>query len=62
MVEATLVPPHDIGPPHPDCPRRLFRLFTDLIEADVHEELARELVDRVRPATRPTTLHSTSRR
>ena len=30
------------------CPKRLFRLFTDLIEADVSEDLARELVERVR--------------
>lgn len=31
-----------------DLPESLFRLFTDLIEADVHEDVARELVDRVR--------------
>jgi flagellar biosynthesis protein FlhF len=31
-----------------DLPRGLFRLFTDLIEADVSEELARELVERLR--------------
>ncbi len=33
--------------PH-DLPRGLFHLFTDLIEADVSEELARELVERIR--------------
>src|SRR5947209_3116829 len=33
--------------PH-DLPRALFHLFTDLIEADVSEELARELVERIR--------------
>ncbi len=32
--------------PH-DMPRPLFHLFTDLIEADVSEELARELVERI---------------
>jgi len=31
-----------------DLPESLFRLFTDLIEADLSEELARELVERVR--------------
>jgi len=31
-----------------DLPETLFRLFTDLIEADLGEDLARELVDRVR--------------
>jgi flagellar biosynthesis protein FlhF len=31
-----------------DLPETLFRLFTDLIEADLNEELARELVERVR--------------
>lgn len=31
-----------------DLPDSLFRLFTDLIEADLSEELARELVERVR--------------
>jgi flagellar biosynthesis protein FlhF len=33
--------------PH-DLPRALFHLFTDLIEADVSEELARELIERIR--------------
>ncbi len=37
----------DAAPRH-DLPESLFRLFTDLIEADISEELARELVDRVR--------------
>jgi flagellar biosynthesis protein FlhF len=31
-----------------DLPEALFRVFTDLIEADVEENLARELVDRLR--------------
>jgi len=31
-----------------ELPETLFRLFTDLIEADLGEDLARELVDRVR--------------
>ncbi len=34
-----------------DLPESLFRLFTDLIEADVSEELARELVERIRTET-----------
>lgn len=32
----------------PEMPDSLFRLYTDLIEADVHEDLARELLERVR--------------
>ncbi|HEV2969058.1 MAG TPA: flagellar biosynthesis protein FlhF [Pirellulales bacterium] len=35
------------SPPR-DLPRSLFHLFTDLIEADVSEELARELIERIR--------------
>jgi flagellar biosynthesis protein FlhF len=31
-----------------DLPESLFRLYTDLIEADLNEDLARELVERVR--------------
>ena len=31
-----------------DLPESLFRLFTDLIDAEVSEELAREIIDRVR--------------
>lgn len=34
--------------PGHELPAALFPLFTDLIEADVHEDLARELVERVR--------------
>jgi len=34
-----------------DLPDALFRLFTDLIEADANEKLARELVERVREET-----------
>jgi flagellar biosynthesis protein FlhF len=33
---------------HRDLPETLFRLFTDLIEADLNEDLARQLVERVR--------------
>lgn len=33
---------------HRELPETLFRLFTDLIEADLPEELARELVEQVR--------------
>jgi len=35
-------------PGHPDMPESLFRLFTDLIDAEVSEELARELIEKVR--------------
>jgi flagellar biosynthesis protein FlhF len=34
--------------PQRDLPETLFRLFTDLIEADLNEDLARELVEQVR--------------
>lgn len=34
-----------------ELPEELFRLFTDLIDCDVSEELARELVDRIRQQT-----------
>ncbi len=34
-----------------ELPETLFRLYTDLIDAEVSEELARELVDRVRSGT-----------
>ncbi|MCS7237421.1 MAG: flagellar biosynthesis protein FlhF [Thermoguttaceae bacterium] len=34
-----------------ELPESLFRMFTDLIEADVPEELAREYVERVRQST-----------
>jgi flagellar biosynthesis protein FlhF len=42
-----------------DLPDSLFHLFTDLIEADVQEELARELVDRVRQEMHPRELSDT---
>ena len=35
-----------------DLPDELFRLFTDLLDADLSEELARELVERVRSESR----------
>ncbi len=40
-------PPRDSLCSRPDLPQALFHLFTDLIERDVQEELARELVARV---------------
>jgi flagellar biosynthesis protein FlhF len=36
-----------------DLPESLFTLFTDLIDAEISEELARELVDRVRQSVGP---------
>ncbi len=42
-----------------DLPESLFRLFTDLIEADVQEELARELLERVRREMPPRDLLDT---
>jgi flagellar biosynthesis protein FlhF len=42
-----------------ELPESLFRLFTDLIEADVHDELARELVERVRREMPPRDLLDT---
>jgi flagellar biosynthesis protein FlhF len=39
-----------------ELPESLFRLFTDLIEADVQDELARELVERVRREMPPRDL------
>jgi flagellar biosynthesis protein FlhF len=42
-----------------DLPESLFRLFTDLIEADVQDELARELVERVRREMPPRDLLDT---
>jgi flagellar biosynthesis protein FlhF len=35
-----------------DLPEELFRLFTDLLDSDLSEELARELVERVRSESR----------
>jgi flagellar biosynthesis protein FlhF len=42
-----------------ELPESLFRLFTDLIEADVQDELARELVERVRREMPPRDLLDT---
>jgi len=39
---------HSKGAGHNDWPEELFRLFTDLLDAELSEELARELVERVR--------------
>jgi flagellar biosynthesis protein FlhF len=38
--------------PGRDLPEELFQLFTDLLDSDLNEELARELVERVRSETR----------
>jgi flagellar biosynthesis protein FlhF len=38
--------------PNHDLPEELFQLFTDLLDSDLNEELARELVERVRSETR----------
>ncbi|MBN1854972.1 MAG: flagellar biosynthesis protein FlhF [Pirellulales bacterium] len=43
------------GQPH-ELPEALFQVFTDMIEADVDEETARDLVERVRVKARPTDL------
>jgi flagellar biosynthesis protein FlhF len=45
----------------PGLPDALFQLFTGLIEADVHEDLARNLVDRVRQDASPEELADASR-
>jgi flagellar biosynthesis protein FlhF len=39
-----------------DLPEELFQLFTDLLDSDLGEELARELVERVRTETRGSQL------
>jgi flagellar biosynthesis protein FlhF len=39
------------GAGHQDLPETLFRLYTDLIEAEVSDEVARDLVERVRRET-----------
>jgi len=38
--------------PSRDVPQELFQLFTDLLDSDLNEELARELVERVRNETK----------
>ncbi len=40
------------GGGHPDLPEELFRLFTELLDSDLSEEVARELVERVRRESR----------
>ena len=42
--------------PRQDLPDSLFDVFTDMIESDVSEELARELIERVRATARPEEL------
>ena len=44
---------------HPELPEALFKCFTDMIEADVTEETARELIDRVRAEVEPERLLDT---
>jgi flagellar biosynthesis protein FlhF len=39
---------HSKGTGHNDWPEELFRLFTDLLDAELSEDLAREFVERVR--------------
>ena len=38
--------------PRHDLPEELFQLFTDLLDSDLNEDLARELVERVRTETK----------
>ena len=38
--------------PRHDLPEELFQLFTELLDSDLNEELARELVERVRTETK----------
>ena len=42
----------EVSSPIPDLPASLFHLFTELIESEVQEELARELVTRIREDVR----------
>jgi flagellar biosynthesis protein FlhF len=42
--------------PHHDLPESLFRVFTDMIEAEVDETTARSLIDRVRSGKSPREL------
>jgi flagellar biosynthesis protein FlhF len=42
--------------PQRDLPESLFLIFTDMIEADVSEEIARDLIERVRHGARPEDL------
>ncbi len=43
---------HAPGGSRPDLPEELFRLFTDLLDSDLSEEVARELVERLRRESR----------
>ncbi len=43
---------HSAGGCRPDLPEDLFRLFTELLDSDLNEEVARELVERVRRESR----------
>ena len=46
--------------PRHDLPEELFQLFTDLLDSDLTEELARELVERVRAETQDSPLDDLS--
>ncbi|MGO8690757.1 MAG: GTP-binding protein, partial [Thermoguttaceae bacterium] len=43
---------HSAGSGHPDLPEELFRVFTELLDSDLSEEVARELVERLRRESR----------
>ena len=47
---------HSKGDSRGDWPEELFRLFTDMLDAELSEELARELVERVRNDPRASDL------
>ena len=51
QVMVRSVPPRPPAAAH-DLPEELFRLFTDLLDSDLSEDLARELVERVRGESR----------
>ncbi len=46
--------------PRHDLPEELFQLFTDLLDSDLNEELARELVERVRTETKGSSIDDVS--
>lgn len=55
MVEDLSRPPKQFG--NRELPDSMFRLFADLIDAEVDEEVARELVDRVRAGMAGEEIH-----
>jgi flagellar biosynthesis protein FlhF len=54
LVEELSRPPSRV--PVRNLPESAFRLFTDLVDAEVHEDLARELIERVSQAAGPRDL------